>query len=81
MVKEIRHTGSFKATNKDGIVYTINIFTEILDVGSFTEPGAEIEGLKQLQTDKGDAVNRVKKGEYEIVISGEALASDDPKAP
>ncbi len=81
LAKEIRYTGSFEAVDKDGVVYKINMFTEILDVGTLSDPNAEIEGLKSLKTDNGHNVNYIKKGEYKIVGLETMLRSDDPKAP
>ncbi len=40
-----------------------------------------IEGLKELRTSDGYSVNRLGKGEYKIVQSGEILCSSSPEAP
>ncbi len=81
MAKERRYT-SFKAVDDQGITYIIDEFVDILDVGSFNDPGAEIEGLKDLITKDGRSVNRVKKGEYKIVgEESKILRSNDPEAP
>jgi hypothetical protein len=38
-------------------------------------------GIKKIRTEDGAAVNRVQQGEYQIVMTGEILRSDDPAAP
>jgi len=81
MLKEIRHTRSFVAVGEGGAEWTIHIFTEIVDAGTFADPNAELEGLKQLRTENGDAVNRLEKGKYQIAVTGETLTSEDPNAP
>ena len=80
MVKRIRHTGSFVAVGENGAKRTIHIFTDIIDARHQKDLHAELEGLKQLRTASGDAVNRLAKGEYEVVVTGEVLRSDDPNA-
>ena len=81
MAKEVRHTGSFVAVSEDGAERTIHIFTDILDARTFNDPHAELPGLRQLRTERGDAVNRLDKGKYQIVVTGEILRSEDPDAP
>ena len=48
--------------------------------GSMEDPNAEIEGLKELQTEDGLHVNRLEQGKYQIVVTGEVLVSKDPGA-
>lgn len=79
--KDIRHVSSFSAVGEDGRTETIHVFVDVLDAGTRADPNAGIEGLKLLRTDTGDAVNRLEKGEYEVVATGEILRSDDPNAP
>ena len=81
LIKETRHTGSFKAFDQHGIIHTIHIFTEIIDAGHMGDPEAEIEGLKKLQTDDGVLVNYLEKGKYKIAQTGQVLCSDDQNAP
>ena len=81
MPKEGRHTGSFVAVGEDGTERTVHMFTDILDAGTRADPHRELPGLRALQTEDGEAVNRVDKGKYEIVVTGEVLRSDDPDAP
>lgn len=81
MGKETRNTGSFVAVGEDGMEHTIHITSEIAGMGTRGNPNAERKGMKQLRTQDGDAVNRLGKGKYEIVMTGEILQSDDPDAP
>jgi hypothetical protein len=43
-------------------------------------PALTIEGMIEIKTESGQSVSIIKKGQYEIVQTGEILASDDPKA-
>jgi hypothetical protein len=81
MLKEIRHTGSFVAVGEDGTEQTIHIYTHIIDAGTRANPYAELQGLKELRTEDGGAVNRIEKGKYQVVQTDEILTSDDPNAP
>jgi hypothetical protein len=74
-------TGSVNASGSDGRLYTLYIYTDILDAGAFGEPAATREGLKELRTSNGLLVNRLRQGEYEIVQTGVRLHSDSPDAP
>ena len=80
MPKDVRHTGSFTAVGEDGEAHRIDIFTDIIDAGTVADPDAEMEGLKQLRTEDGMAVNLLEKGKYQVVVTGEILHSDDPNA-
>ena len=81
MIKEVRRTGSFVAVDNEGNEYTIHVYTKILDASTMGNLGAEKEGEEILITDEGLSVNRLKKGEYQIVQTGEIIYSDDPDAP
>lgn len=72
--------GSFLAIGDDGKSYTIQIFEERIDVSSNDGP-ASIGGLKRLYTSNGEEVNRIEKGEYEILKTGVMLLSSDSNAP
>ena len=58
---------TFKARSADGTTYTIS--------------QSVADGLVVLKTAEGYTVDRLAKGEYEIVDTNTALASDDPDAP
>lgn len=79
--KYVQRTGTFIANSPDGTEYTIHIFTEFVE--SRTTSGRQVvEGLKHLKTAGGEHVNRIAKGEYQIVgLCETSLASDDPDAP
>ena len=84
MAMRTDRVGSFVARDKDGREYTIHILTYTVSVGNRTDPNAEREGMtSSLRTSEGQAVNRLKKGEYEMLhpVSNVRLTSDDPNAP
>ena len=41
----------------------------------------EVEGMEELKTFEGMAVNRLEKGKYQIVQTGIIVQSDSPDAP
>jgi hypothetical protein len=78
--KIIKRSGSFIATDKHDRTYTIDIFTEYIDVS--TLGGEEwLPGMKSLRTDDGYSVNRLQQGEYQVVQTGVLLFSNEPEAP
>ena len=76
-----RKIGQFIATDENGRRYTILIFTNIIKAGTFENPSTEVEGIKELKTFEGMAVNRLEKGRYQIVKTGIIVQSDLPNAP
>jgi hypothetical protein len=76
-----RQTGRFQAVSDDGRAVMVNILTTFLISRPLSGPPQEIEGLRRLLTDDGLSVNRLGKGEYQIVATGVKLRSDDPDAP
>jgi hypothetical protein len=76
-----RKTGQFFATDEHGRRYTILIFTNIIKAGTLENPSAEAEGIEELKTFEGMAVNRLEKGKYQIVPTGIIIQSNSPDAP
>jgi len=76
-----RKTGQFTARDENGRRYTIVIFTDSIKAGTFENPKMETEGMKELKTYEGMAVNRLEKGKYQIVQTGVIIQSDSPDAP
>jgi putative component of toxin-antitoxin plasmid stabilization module len=76
-----RQTGRFTASGDDGRQYTVYIYTDVIDAGTFGDPNAVVEGLKELRTSDGMAVNHRQKGEYQVVQTGVVLRSSSPDAP
>ena len=76
-----RHTGTFEAIGSDSETYTVFVYTNYINARTMTDPHAVVEGLKELRTSDGRAVNQVRKGEYKIVQTGLSLRSDSPDAP
>ena len=76
-----RKIGQFIATDENGRRYTILIYTNVVKAGTFENPSMEVEGMKELKTFEGMAVNRLEKGKYQIVPTGIIVQSDSPDAP
>jgi len=74
-------TGTFRAEGSDSKTYTVVVFTDYKKAGTMTDHQAVVEGLKELRTSDGLAVNRMGKGKYKIVRTGVTLRSDSPDAP
>lgn len=71
-----KRTGTFAATGSDGKQYTVYEFA-----AAFLEGGGDAEGAKSLETSCGRKLNRLRKGEYQIVGSTVTLRSSDSNAP
>ena len=76
-----RKIGQFIGTDENGRRYTILIYTNVIKAGTFENPSMEVEGIKELKTFEGMAVNRLEKGKYQITQSGIIVQSDSPNAP
>jgi len=76
-----RKIGQFIATDENGRRYTLLIFTNVIKGGTLENPGKEVEGMEELTTFEGMAVNRLEKGKYQIVQTGIIVRSDSPDAP
>jgi hypothetical protein len=76
-----RKIGQFIATDEKGRRYTILIFTNVTKAGTLENPSMEVEGMEELKTFEGMAVNRLEKGRYQIVQTGIIIQSDSPDAP
>jgi hypothetical protein len=59
-----RRTSTFTAEGDDGRQYTVHVFTEFIPAGSHDDPGAVVEGLRELRTSAGQAVNYLGPGVY-----------------
>jgi hypothetical protein len=77
----VKHTGTFELMGDDNKDYIVFEFTEFRHAGTHTDPHAVIQGLKELRTSTGLAVNWLGKGKYKIVLTGVVLRSDSPDAP
>ncbi|PXX87834.1 hypothetical protein [Halomonas heilongjiangensis] len=81
MFMNVRYDGSFVAHDNEGNQYVINIYTDIIDAGTFEDPNATREGLKRLISENGSNVNHLEREKYQIVQTGVVVRSDDPDAP
>jgi hypothetical protein len=73
--------GQFIATDENGRRYTILIYTNLVKAGTVENPSMEVEGMEELKTFEGVAVNRLEKGKYQIAQTGIIVRSDSPNAP
>ncbi len=72
--------GVFVAHDEDGNEYRLVVYGEFQHVETFG--GSEKhEVMKAIETVRGDKVNRVEKGRYQIAATGVELSSDDAGAP
>lgn len=63
-----QRTDSFTAHAKDGSVYQIYEFTQMLNAQTIHDAGPKLEpGIKAYRLQNGDPVNRIGDGEFEIV--------------
>ncbi len=76
-----RRMGQFIATDENGRRYTILIYTNVIKAGTLENPSMEVEGMEELKTFEGMAVNRLEKGKYQIAQTGIIIQSDSPDAP
>ena len=76
-----RRTGTFTANDEHGTRVQVDVFTEYTTVKAFNTPTQEIEGKKSFRTTDGRSADRIEKGIYEIVDTGERLTSASPNAP
>jgi len=74
-----RLTATFDAVDDAGQTHTICVFTDFIKVDTF-QGSSEVEGLKEMRTSAGDAINFVKKGEYKTLF-GKTLRATSPDAP
>jgi hypothetical protein len=71
----------FTAVDESGSEYRLQVYQQDVSVATRANPSAVAPGRKQIVTEDGASVNRLKKGEYEIVGTGIILRSSDPDAP
>lgn len=81
MAKAVRHKSSFNAVDDEGRTHVLRECVDIIDAGTLGDPNAEEEGMKSIITSDGGSVNRLDKGHYQVVGTGQHLFSDDPNAP
>lgn len=80
MMKEKRLERSFTAKDGAGNVVTLDVYVEVWKFSTSTTPHGETQGNRSIRTRSGKDVNPCGKGEYEIVVDGVRLKSDDPDA-
>ena len=80
MLKRVDHEASFLAEDDTGRTYWLDVFVDVLDVGTNDNPHAERKGLREIKTRTGQFLNRLEKGKYKLIYSGRILSSTDPDA-
>ena len=82
MGNRIAQTGTFTAVSDDGRRFTLTEYTTFHE-GHTADGPYSTAGTKRLRTSDGSDVNRVAKGEYEVVGANGILRirSSDPNAP
>jgi hypothetical protein len=81
MANDVRYQSSFDAVDDAGNRCPLHVYADFIDAGTRSNPKAQLEGLKQIRTGSGGAVNRLDKGRYKVLLTGQVLSSDDPRAP
>jgi hypothetical protein len=56
----------------------IRELVEMMDDVNSLDGSAQIEGMKELQTERGQTVNFLGAGKYKIVATNEILTAEDP---
>lgn len=74
-------TQTFEAKTPTGKSVTLFQYQEFISTRTLSGDAGPLPGLKRLTTTEGYHVNRIDKGVYEIVETGERLHTNDPKAP
>lgn len=72
---------TFEASDAQGTTHTLRVYQEYVTAGTRANPSTTGPGMKHIVTADGLAVNRRKKGEYEITATGQILRSSAPDAP
>lgn len=80
--REERHIRRFTAVSQEGETFDINESQTFINAGSHS--GVDwLPGMKRMQTSRGEAVNRLDQGKYQVVRGPGKIdvTSDDPTAP
>jgi len=74
-------TESYSAVGIDGRSYTVRVCHNFTSSGPLNDPVPEAADFRTLCTSDGRYLNYIEKGQYQIVVTGVVLHSDDPDAP
>lgn len=74
-------TQTFTAKDASGRKRKLYVFTTFVTSKQLSGPSETFPGTKSIRTSDEQHVNRVAKGHYEVVGTGETLRSDEPDAP
>ncbi len=74
-------TRKFQAEDEEGNAVTLYVYTTIITTHELSGATHRHEGMKSIRTGDGEHVNRTAKGQYQIVVTGKTLRSNEPDAP
>ena len=75
-------TKRYQAAYGDGEPVTLLIHTTMIDVTAAGDPGPTfVRGMATLKTDRGETLNRLEQGKYEVVGTGRTVHCADLNAP
>jgi hypothetical protein len=75
----MRRTQQIVATDSNGKRRVLNVWVKSIDTSTL-QGRSSIDGLPAIRTEDDLAVNRLERGHYQIVATGEILKSNDPNA-
>jgi hypothetical protein len=68
------------AIGSDGERQILNVWGHRINTSTLQGRSSRAEGLPEIRTANGLAVNRLTRGRYQVVQTGEILESSDPDA-
>lgn len=77
---EERLIKTYDATDSRGYPHTIEVWRVYAISETLDGSVSETPGVKDYRTTAGVQLNYLAKGKYQVVATGETLASDDPNA-
>lgn len=66
MIKEIRFVRTIAVRDENNILHKLHESVEIVDAGTFADPDAEEEGLREFCIDDGHPVNVIDGGYQDL---------------
>jgi hypothetical protein len=72
MRNNVLQTGSIKVFDEGGSPFVIDEFAEVLEEGTISFPGAELEGLREYRLG-AEPCNLMRDGSFVVVRTGQKL--------
>lgn len=79
--KETEFLRDFVATDAAGQQHTLEVWVDMHYSTSLSGTETARPGLLEIRTEEGLNVNALGNGDFQVVVTGLLLHSDDPKAP